>query len=114
MSLLYYFRAKSCVIGGTKYTRDSIVVCTVQDDLPMFGKIIEFIITPHQDCYFILYPLITQTYNHHFHAYEVVIMDEPIVLSSKKLFDYHPLVCTKPVGYKGQSLFVSLKYHLFL
>ena len=108
-----YYRVRSCVINGIKYTRDSVIVLDMEDDLPSFGRIIEFIITPLH-CLIIFYPVTTQTYNYHFHAYEVIVTEETCVCSSDQLFDYHPLVCAKPVGYNGRvSLFVSLKYHLF-
>ena len=65
-----------------KYTQGCAVVCAVQDEIPHFGKVIEFLITPHQVCYFVILPLVTQVFNHHFHAYEVEILNE----KKKQLF----------------------------
>lgn len=113
LCILFLFRVRSCVIDGIKYTHGSAIVCALLDELPHFGKVIEFLITPQHVCYFIIYPLFTQVYSHHFHAYEVELQNETEVFHSEKLVDYHPLVCTKPVGYKGHSLFVSPKYHIF-
>ena len=42
-------------ITGTKYSKGSIVFCTIEDDIPVFGKIVDIIVILHDDCLFILH-----------------------------------------------------------
>ena len=65
------------------------------------------------ECFFIISPLITSVYCHHYHAFEVTDTNYILILNSKHISDYHPLYCMKPFGYNGLSSFVSLKYHVF-
>lgn len=73
------------------------MVCGIEDDIPMFGRIMELIVTPHQECLFVICPPPTITFQLHYHAYEVVLTDSSVVYNHAQLFDYHPLVCTKAV-----------------
>ena len=110
---IFLIRVRSVVINGTIYRKETVVVCGIEDDTPMFGEIMELIVTPHQECLFVICPLLTIAFHHHYHAYEVAPTDSIVVYHHEQLFDYHPLVCTKPVG-RSHSLFVSTKYHLLL
>ena len=100
------------MISGTTYRKGTVVVCGVEDDIPMFGSIVDIIVTPIQECFFVLSAFTTSAFQHHYHAYEVCPTDSNFVCHFRQLFDYHPVVCTKIVG-RGQSLFISMKYHLF-
>lgn len=101
----------STIINGATYQRGTVVTCDIEDDTPMFGQIIEIIVTPQNPCILVVTPLITIAFRHHFHAYEVLTTDSTAIYHHGQLFDYHPLVCTKPVG--NSFLLVSTKYHLF-
>lgn len=112
LSIFLILRVLSAVISGTTYRKETVVVCGIEDDTPMFGRIMELIVTPLQECLFVICPLLTIAFQHHYHAYEVVPTNSTVVYRHRQLFDYHPLVCTKAVG-RSRSLFVSIKYHIF-
>ena len=76
------------------------MICGMEDDTPMFGKITELIVTPHQECIFVVTALMTIAFQHYYHAYEVLPANTTVV-RHRQLFDYHPLVSTKA----GHSLF---------
>ena len=40
----------STIINGATYRRGTVVTCDVEDDTPMFGQIIEIIVTPQHPC----------------------------------------------------------------
>ena len=89
-----------------------ILVCDTEHDQPVFGKIDELIVTPRQECLFMIIPL-TASKNHHYHSYEVTA-------SSRNLFfiyryydfvDYYPLNLSMQFGPSGE-LSVCLKYHV--
>ncbi len=88
------------------------MICGIEDDTPIFGMITEVSVTPHQECFFVISPLITVAFQHHYHAYEVVPTDSYVVCRHGHLFDYHPHVFTRAVP-RSRSLFVCTKYHLF-
>ena len=104
------YRVLSAVINGATYRKEIVVVCGFENDTPMFGSIAEIIVTPHQECFFVLSPLITIAFRYHYHAFEVVPTDTIVVYNYKQLFDFHPLVYTVGIDH---SIFVSMKYHLF-
>ena len=58
---------------------------------PLFGKIIEFIVTPAEETLFILRLLNNICQNVHFHSFEVCLTNVIKVLKYTKLLDYHPL-----------------------
>lgn len=66
------FRVSSTIVNGTTYVKGEVVVCGVEQDTPMFGRINEFLVTPNLECLFVISPLLTVCFRHHFHAYEVV------------------------------------------
>ena len=51
------YRVLSAVINGATYRKEIVVVCGSENDTPMFGSIAEIIVTPHQECFFVLSPL---------------------------------------------------------
>jgi len=89
------------------------VVCGIEDDTTMFGRIMELIVTPHQECLFVVCPLLTITFQRHYHAYEAVLTDSSVIYNHAQLFDYHPLVGTKAVG-RTQSVCVHQVSCIFL
>lgn len=101
----------SAVLNGITYRQGTVVICGMEDEVPMFGRITEIIVTPLQECMFVVTALMTIAFQHHYHAYEALPANTTVV-HHRQLFDYYPLVSTKVVG-RGQSLFISTKYHLF-
>ena len=51
---------------GTLY-----ILCGMEDDTPMFGRIVELIMTTCQECLFITCPLHMIAFQFHYHAYEL-------------------------------------------
>jgi len=61
---------------------------------------------------FILTPLIPSHFNSHFHAYEVKLdQDQVLIYMQDELADYHPLYISKSFC-TSSPLFVRLKYHI--
>ena len=110
-TMYVFIRVLSAVIKGTTYRKGTVVVCGIEDDAPLFGSITELIVTPHQECLFVISPLLKLAYQYHYHAYEVVPTSLTVVYHHGQLFDYHTLVCTRVVG--RSCLFVCTKYNLF-
>ena len=106
------YRVVSAVISGTTYRKGTVVVCGIEDDTPIFGNIDEIIVTPHLECFFVLSVFITNAFQHHYHAYEVVPTNSILICNHGQLVDYHPLIFTKAVG-RDHSLLISTKYHIF-
>ena len=102
----------SAVINGTTYRKGTVVICGMEGDIPKFGRIDEIVVTPHLECFFVLSTFITIAFEYHYHAYEVFDTRSTSVYHHTRLFDYHPLVCTKVIG-RDHSVFISMKYHLF-
>ena len=99
-------------INGTKYSQGSILICTVIDDEPVFGKIIDIIITENNTCLFVLNAYKVNTYNQHYNAYEVDLLDETVICENKDFADYHLLCINKSFNRTISSKnFICLKYH---
>ena len=62
-------------------------------------------------CVFVCKRFVTQSFNAHFHAYEIIPSLEVIVLKQSGLFDYHVLSQFK-VHSLTNVTFVPLKYHI--
>ena len=61
----------SAVINGATYRRGTAVICGMDDDVTMFGRINEIVVTPSQECIFVVTAVITIGFQYH-HAYEVL------------------------------------------
>ena len=72
-------RVLSAVINGTSYRKANVVMCGMEVDTPMFGRILELIVTTCQECLFATCPLHTIAFQYHYHAYEAVPMDWIVV-----------------------------------
>ena len=99
-------------IRGTRYSKNAVIVIHIdEDDVPLFGVILEFLVTPLQEIFFVCKMLVTEAYSRHFHSYEVLLTDVIQVLYHRDLYDFHPLECITLFG--STEKFVMLKYHLF-
>lgn len=102
-------------IDGTKYSNGDILVCTYCDHDPVFGKVLDVIITESNECLFVLEPFIVRAFSHHFNAYEVEqITNEYIVCRHKDFVDHHPLSISKSFNYSFcDKSFVCFKYNVY-
>lgn len=80
------YRVLSAVINGVTYRKGTVVICGIEDDTPLFGRIAEVIVTPHQECFFVVSALLTVAFQHHYNAYEVVPTDSTVVYHHRQLF----------------------------
>lgn len=109
-----YFRVSHATINSTKYTKGSIIVYSVCDGLPVFGKITDILVTKRGECLFILIPHVTTSFNMHYHAYEVQPKINYIVCRQKDFADHHPLAISKSFDKDLRATnFIVMKYHIF-
>ena len=80
-----------------------ILVCDIEDDQPVFGKIADLIVTPSQECLFVLTPLVTSR-NQHYHSYEVHASPQTsfFVYRRHNFVDYYPLHLSRQFGPNGK------------
>ena len=110
--VISYYRIRSATINGTTYPKKAVVVCAIEDNLPVFGKIEDLIVTPSHECLFVLSILTTYS-NRHFHCFEVIGTSSPelFVCRHRDLVDYHPLHICQQYGPNG-NLSICLKYNV--
>ena len=83
-------------ITGTRYKQGNILVCSFDEEIPVFGKIVDIIVTKFSDCLFISIPYIGINFHTHYNAFEVYAdTTHYIVYRQKDLKDYHPLPLSK-------------------
>ena len=101
---------------GTRYSKGSIVFCTIEDDTPIFGKIADIVVLPLGDCLFSLVPYAGTYFYSHFNAYELHRMDQGHLLySPKDLVDHRTLSISKSFSRSlSHKSFLCLKYHVFI
>lgn len=100
-------------ICGTKYSKGMVVAAYMENDVPVFGKIFDFIIIPSGECLFALKPLVPVRFDEHYHAYEVHEQTSTTLLYEQhELLDFHPLSLVKSFK-PNSSSYISLKYHLY-
>ena len=89
-----------------------MLVYAIKDDQPVFGKIEDLIVTPSQDCLFVLSPL-TASRSPHFHSFEVTASSQgsKFVCRHHSLVDHYPLHLSRQFGPNGR-LAICLKYHV--
>ena len=89
-----------------------MLIYAMEDDQPLFGKIVDLIITPSQKCLFILSALTTYR-NFHFHSFIVsaIVQNSVLVHRYHGLIDHHPLCLARHFGPNGR-LSICLKYHV--
>ena len=56
-----------------------------EDDMPVFGKIVDIIVLPTSECLFILAPHVCTKFNAHFHAFEVTSVQDVFFYNHKEL-----------------------------
>ena len=110
---MHYFsvyRSSWVTIKGTTYKPLNIVVVG-SSLLPVFGRIISILIEQVTKCYFVCEVLTTETFNPHFHAYEVQAQEKPtplVICTQNDFIDHHVLA----LYHVSQLELVPLKYHV--
>ena len=67
-----------------------ILVCDIQDDQPVFGKIADLIVTPNQECLFVLTTLVTSRNKHHSYEVHASLLTSYFVYRHHNFVDYYP------------------------
>lgn len=108
-------RVSYAEINGTRYSSGNILLCTFFEDTPIFGKVVDIIVTDSSKCYFILNPYISTNFNKHFNSYEVELLkDDKVICQHRDFADYHLLSLSKSFDRTMYDKnFVCLKYHVF-
>ena len=82
--------------------------------MPVFGEIIDIVVTPLEECILVMRPLVADYYSRHFHAYHVIPMQEPIlVYRHMDIYDYQVYHTNRIHSSVDSSLYVCVKYHIF-
>lgn len=109
-----YNRVSFANIKGSKYTKGSILIYKFSHDDPLFGKVLDILVTSSGDCLFILAPLVVNTFNGHYNAYDVKLLsDEFIVCHQEDLADFHVLCLSRSFDTNlVNTTFICLKYNI--
>ncbi len=57
--------------NGIKYSKGSIVFCSIEDEVPVFGKIMDILVWSMGKCIFVIIPYVGDNFFNHYNAYEV-------------------------------------------
>ena len=110
--LFVIYRANYVEINGIRYSNGCVVVLNTSAVIPIFGCVIDVLLTDVDNCLFVCEELQSEEFVEHFHAYKVnrEIADAiPLVICKHKEFsDYHVLGLYK----HDDSMYVVPKYHL--
>ena len=112
--LFISFRVSYAEVFGTMYAKGDMLLCTIEDDTPVFGKIADILIKTTQECLFVLVPHLGTNYNCHYHSYEVQeVPNEFLVCRQQDFADFHVLSISKSFQRSLSHVnFVCLKYHV--
>lgn len=104
-------------IVGTRYSKGSVLFCSMDDDdTPVFGRILDIIVVSlHDDCLFVMCPYIGSSFSAHYNAYQVHTPDvsQYLFYKQKKLTDHHILSLSKSFDPSlSHILYVCLKYNV--
>lgn len=113
MNVRLFYRVSYANIDGTKYSKGCVLLCTFWKDDPLFGKLVDLIVSKENICWFIMQPCIVKRFNHHYNGYEVEQSNEYFVCQQQDLADYNPLTISKSFDLAVHSNFVIIKYHVF-
>ena len=89
-----------------------MLVIDVVDLLPQFG-LIKDVLVLNNIPYFCYKLIDTICFNHHFHSYEISIVDQSDVnfITHFDLIDYHPLTISQ-IPSDPNIKFIRMKYHI--
>lgn len=99
-------------INGVTYKPTCIVLLRYEDDMPVFGHIVD--IFSFQNNYYLATEVYTTcTFNQHYHAYEVKPTSTMQICEVKSLKDYHPLWVYQSYSQRFlNTYFIPLKYYV--
>jgi len=108
-------RVSHATICGTRYTKETMIVHSFCNSIPVFGKITDIIVTQRGECLFALVPYVTITFNTHYNAYEVEPEQNYVIVCKQKDFvDYHPLTISKSFDKDLRTRnFIVMKHYVF-
>lgn len=91
-----------------------MVLITFDEDIPIFGKIFDIIVTASGNCLFVSVPYVGNTFCKHFNAYEVYPNNSHYLICNQKDFiDHHVLVLCKSFSHSlSHKSFICLKYNV--
>ena len=99
-------------IRGTLYNVGAVVLTKFNEDMPVFGRIVDIILQESMKPLLVVDVLETMCFNRHFYAYEV--KEENIrafyVCKQSDLADYHTLSIYTPQN--SRQLMIPLKYYV--
>lgn len=108
-----HYRVTSINNNGTKYSKNDVLIISMDDDEPVFGLVRYFIITGVKQILIVMTLLETNQYKTHLHSYEVK-KTSCTFATLNDLIDYHPLALLKSFQASLATVyFVNLKYHVF-
>ena len=88
-------RVSYAIINGTKYSKGCILLCTFCNGDPLFGKLVDLIVTKENICWFIMQPCVVKQFNEHYNGYEVELQHDYFVCQQEDLTDHIPLTISK-------------------
>jgi len=108
-------RVSHATICGTKYAKEAMIIHSFCNSLPVFGKIMDIIVSQRGECLFALIPYVTTVFNTHYNAYEVEPMQNCVIVCQQKDFiDYHPLTISKSFDKNlSTTNFIIIKHYVF-
>ena len=75
---------------GTKYQKDVAVLVTFDDDIPIFGRIKDIIVTASGEFLFVFVPYVGALFNYHYHSYEVhAVHNQTLFVAMKNLLSFN-------------------------
>ena len=108
-----FFRAKWCMVFGTKYRKGAAVHAGGDGLLLQFSLIDKIVTVPGKDAsqvFFVLKEIVTHNYEVHLHAYHVKVLNDGAVTvrSQEELTTFRPLHICRSIG-DNQSSFICPK-----
>jgi hypothetical protein len=100
-------------VCGSKYKVGNVVVLSFDNDMPTFGAILHIMHASGKKT-FVVQKKFTVTYSSHYHAYEVVGIDDMAAVGYLELADWHPLNLHAGFGQNVKFQYVVPRYELLI
>lgn len=104
------YRVKWVILNGTKYNLSSVLIIGHEDDLPLFGKVTEIIVTVSGEIVFQVNEMYTASYDNHYHAYIVTPLPHTKTIPFQKILSFHPLT----LNILNHINYIVLKNHIVI
>lgn len=110
-SFFTFCRVSFADINGTRYSKGDLLICGMCDDDPLFGKLVDLVVTQNNECWLVLQPFKATRFNQHFNSFEIEPQGNYIICQQQDLVDHHPLsICKSFDSTLRSTNFVTLKY----